>query len=906
MEEDDDVPQFAAGVPAFAREVNHNPDSFWESTGSTVWSLVMDPVGFHFDTIDRADVEADNSIAMMSLFVDRCRSHPPVSLFTKRPYGIESLTKTLMKAISLFKVQFGHLIVGNAPEMFPQHDVSIWKKLLKNNHSRVLMEGADESAFLKDTYPIPRCHSPATVMLPASDFPDDARRNASRKIDMVSLSTRLFATERFTDLLKVLLTFNGIGRAGEVKFLTYATMFFCLTYNIMFCQWFQRKTLKTNPSGFGNEFTFPELCVMFLFGCFWAIDRGLARENIGEPFSSRRRTSLYVFQSLHGIRDSSVAKQITAIIKSLCPTQLKPFFTGKSLRYGAMTLLSWDPAVTYEEAIALGGWSTGCNADYYVWMYLVAIIPAVMALAGYPDVRMIPYLPDVAVIFTLPEQQRCTPDQWSSFVGSLYVVQLPQFQIGGNLRDFLVSVTVTMVMHFDHCYQKYGGQHSYCRKMINSAIVAGMAPDVSTAVKKLTLWSTTIKADFVLNNTQGTIGRNDMVRRRTIPDQLDRMNAKVAEMLRSKTSMLASLVENRQKLSNLEVTVAHANTSLQIVSEQNDAILTNQRLLLFQNQIICQKLGVPASAGPVTEDSLRGLLDNLPAVGVGLPLAGLPALPMAVPPAVALQRSVMAAAVTPAVPPAVSQQCLPEAPQRYLHVARTRVNGNAAVARAPVDQARLGGAIIGRVDINDALLRPRTKNITGTRGITLSSESMKSIIKTMYELPKNCQLRGVLSGAAPYLADQSSFVHMHILNGKARAGPKITLALQFWDALWTEPERHAICSQTGGKCANFSLIEKISRRVVVAKHLLSNVDVPPATLEPSGNAKDAVQGVGNGMNRFNARNNIEQFIPRWRIDGQPIPKGVTLWSKVEDRKEEVKAILNAAGVSAMPRRSTRR
>jgi hypothetical protein len=254
-------------------------------------------------------------------------------------------------------------------------------------------------------------------------------------------------------------------------------------------------------------------------------------------------------------------------------------------------------------------------------------------------------------------------------------------------------------------------------------------------------------------------------------------------------------------------------------------------------------------------------------------------------------------------PPSVSQnddRAPAPAPAAELpvHRARTRVNLNAAVAPARPS----AGA--GRITINDALHRART--LRGTRGITLSSESMRSIMKTLYELPLNAQLRGIITGSAPYLSDQSAFVHMHIMNGKPRAGPKIILALQFWDALWTPPERHAICSQTGGKIANFSLIDKISRRVIVAKHLLSNVGSPPSSLEPSGNAKDAVQGVGNGMIRYNALNNIEEFIPRWRLEGQPIPKGVTLWSKVEERKDEVRSLLEAAGVSARPRRSTRR
>ena len=64
-----------------------------------------------------------------------------------------------------------------------------------------------------------------------------------------------------------------------------------------------------------------------------------------------------------------------------------------------MNLLAWDPAVTYEEGVALGGWKTGCNRDWYVWTYLCAIVFAVLALAGYPDPRILPQLPTCNILF---------------------------------------------------------------------------------------------------------------------------------------------------------------------------------------------------------------------------------------------------------------------------------------------------------------------------------------------------------------------------------------------------------------------------------------------------------------------------------------------------------------------------
>jgi hypothetical protein len=68
-----------------------------------------------------------------------------------------------------------------------------------------------------------------------------------------------------------------------------------------------------------------------------------------------------------------------------------------------MFFLQWNPAVQWQEAVALGGWKTSANSDWYVWHYLVAIIPAVLALCGHPQPRLIPNLPDYSVLFHDPD-----------------------------------------------------------------------------------------------------------------------------------------------------------------------------------------------------------------------------------------------------------------------------------------------------------------------------------------------------------------------------------------------------------------------------------------------------------------------------------------------------------------------
>jgi len=106
-------------------------------------------------------------------------------------------------------------------------------------------------------------------------------------------------------------------------------MFFDEVYNLLFTEWFQRKTLKSTPIGFAAEFEHPESCVYLTLGCYWAVDRGLVRNVVGEPGTPQDRRSSFVFLDLHDIQDESVANQLSKQIQSLVPTQLKSFMSVK-------------------------------------------------------------------------------------------------------------------------------------------------------------------------------------------------------------------------------------------------------------------------------------------------------------------------------------------------------------------------------------------------------------------------------------------------------------------------------------------------------------------------------------------------------------------------------------------------
>jgi len=219
----------------------------------------------------------------------------------------------------------------------------------------MLMEGDKEGELFKSCFPIPKQHSRCTILFPVDDFTNPQLQRAARKIDLNYLATQVFRAETYTELAKIAITWKATARGGEVKFLSYKRMFFDEVYNLLFTQWFQRKTLKSTPIGFVAEFEHPESCIYLALGCYWAVDRGLVRNVVGEPGTPRTGDHHFVFPDLHNIQDESVANQLSKQRESLVFTQMKSFMSVKSFHYGAISMLMWDPAVTYEECITLGG-----------------------------------------------------------------------------------------------------------------------------------------------------------------------------------------------------------------------------------------------------------------------------------------------------------------------------------------------------------------------------------------------------------------------------------------------------------------------------------------------------------------------------------------------------------------------
>ncbi|CAB9500628.1 unknown protein [Seminavis robusta] len=508
----------------------HRPNPS-EAPAIQLFDKVMDPT--KFATISVEDLVGDNGLNLMSDFCTRIGQDPPVGQRTNKPMAASALCKYIEALCKALRTKYGRSPQFLNFPLFPPGDVNALKKTFTDRHGRTLMQGRDDDAILRDYYPIPREHSQRTKLLPLHDFSNPAHQQQARSVDLLRVATKLLRTGQINELLLVLITNNAVGRGGESKFLSYDKMFWDCYFGMTFFQWFQRKELKTSPSAFVQDFEHPELCVLFAFGLFWSLDNGLVRPAamMASPGSPLYRRSKFVFHELHETQDSSVAEKITKIIRACIHHNIQSYYTVKSLRAGAMSRLAWLPTVTYEECIALGGWSTKASRDWYVWQYLVAVIPGALALAGYPDPRQLPYIPTCEVLFADTDQSKIFPrDKFAPFQRDLFPNSLPELAPNGRLRPFMDIVTTVMVKNYRHMESKYGADHRYVHRMKMVVHAVGLAPDLVEAGNKLRYWSKKIVDDIAHNNKDD----NGVLLRATVSDKLQELSSNVCDLLRSR------------------------------------------------------------------------------------------------------------------------------------------------------------------------------------------------------------------------------------------------------------------------------------------------------------------------------------------------------------------------------------
>ena len=239
-------------------------------------------------------------------------------------------------------------------------------------------------------------------------------------------------------------------------------------------------------------------------GCFWAVEDGLMRSECDRAKRS------FVFPKLHSIKDATVARNLTAIIRDNLPPfhgeitnkdmeEKKNLFNVTSLRRGGVTVLN-SANLTLHQSCARSGHSTGTNQDsYWIRDTSIASVPGGLILCGRKEYNSM--------------RDRITPPSldWlgseatlGSFVEELIPSNMPEFLPNGHLEPLRGIAAASLVMHYQSMLRDFGPSNKVITKLRHVSEKCGIVDSRfrdQTPTGVLNEWSHILQRVFAQKNT---------------------------------------------------------------------------------------------------------------------------------------------------------------------------------------------------------------------------------------------------------------------------------------------------------------------------------------------------------------------------------------------------------------------
>jgi hypothetical protein len=295
---------------------------------------------------------------------------------------------------------------------------------------------------------------------------------------------------------KLVLTALAVGRGGEVKFLRWDEFWWDDLFLSTEGVWTRMKTLTQHILYFQCD------CIGYIcdfyhsLGCYFSVEDGLYRIDHGNKKGNKKNTraNKFVFPDLRIVSNESVARMMTKLIRKHSHQQFQQLNQSRGIRVGSNTELAMHPEITPEEQRLAGGFSAGNNSELYTRMNPNLGMPAANALAGHPKPRGRVYPPSLDRLVSV------SAETLDLLMARLYLISVPQFKEGGQLRPILRTCTASLIMHHQQMCSQFGTGNKVVQKLIDSVVKAKIEGTASEASKTLDHWSTIIQQDYETNN----------------------------------------------------------------------------------------------------------------------------------------------------------------------------------------------------------------------------------------------------------------------------------------------------------------------------------------------------------------------------------------------------------------------
>jgi hypothetical protein len=312
--------------------INHF-DGFWEQSYSRRF-------GVGFDDLTPEDTEGDHAYFFLHEILRFA-----IEVGLKNRTGSRMAGETAKEHYDKLKQCLRHRFPSG---YWDSDTMTEQEKRLVNQTSSSIQR--DESSVKDQKLPIYRKitdveESQAVLQLRGQEIGEGAR-------DLLQLCQGLIKKDKFLERLHIMLLWDAIGRPVELKFLNWLEVLYDARYESIDMWWPSIKTITAQIMLFVSDKEHSEMCIYHCFGAFFAVDRGLWRENDG-----RKTLQYFLFPKLHCYGENYISRLISNPMKEEVPDSWKPFISGRSLRYGVATTITQHPDISEREADQRGNWA---------------------------------------------------------------------------------------------------------------------------------------------------------------------------------------------------------------------------------------------------------------------------------------------------------------------------------------------------------------------------------------------------------------------------------------------------------------------------------------------------------------------------------------------------------------------
>jgi len=317
---------------------------------------------------------------------------------------------------------------------------------------------------------------------------------------------------KYTTRAKIMMTYFGVGRGGEIKFLRWDEFLWDTYFSCVQGWWKRLKTLSKQQLLF-TAYCDGWLCDFYhCFGSYFALEKGLVRTR-NQSLTEKKR----IFPDLAHKRNESVAREMSKVMKGLSSSvQIKSVTSSRSIRVGGISLLKSTSNVADGAAAYAAGISSNNSTDSYFKPGPHVPSQAANALNDWPVPDKIHVHPPSlnALVGKLPEFSKdALQEVLNGIIANVFPQphenRLPQFEIGGLLHPFLATCLATFLLHDEDVRATLGIENDLVQWLRQKFKYVLRLSNFAAADAVIMNWGSIIAEDFKHQNDRSLMILNE-------------------------------------------------------------------------------------------------------------------------------------------------------------------------------------------------------------------------------------------------------------------------------------------------------------------------------------------------------------------------------------------------------------